>query len=177
MSEEKCAIRKQMKARLTALPRRTEREEETVCRLIAYLQKTLGDAPWRIAAYKSVPPEFGTDALIARLFALGAEVYVPVTHGEKMTFVRILPDSAYSVGAFGVPEPVGGKEETRFDAVIVPLVAFDDDRRRLGHGKGYYDRFLTACDAPKIGVAFAEQKIRRVPTEAHDVPLDLVFFG
>ena len=61
--------------------------------------------------------------------------------------------------------------------MIVPLIAFDSENRRLGHGKGYYDRFLSSSEALKIGVAFSEQKIRRVPVEAHDVPLDIVFFG
>ena len=177
MLEEKKRIRNEMKPRLASVPNRIAREEYTTERLVAYLQNALPKRPWRVAAYKSVTPEFGTDSFIERLFEQGAEVYVPVTRGERMTFVRIHPDTRFQAGAFGIPEPPDGEETAAFDAVIVPLIAFDSENRRLGHGKGYYDRFLSSSEALKIGVAFSEQKIRRVPVEAHDVPLDIVFFG
>lgn len=59
------------------------------------------------------------------------------------------------------------------DMVVVPLVAFDRAGARLGHGGGCYDRYLPtlspACQI--IGIAFDEQRVDRVPTDAHDLPL------
>lgn len=59
------------------------------------------------------------------------------------------------------------------DMIIVPLVAFDRAGARLGYGGGCYDRYLPilspACQI--IGVAFDEQRVDRVPTDAHDLPL------
>lgn len=59
------------------------------------------------------------------------------------------------------------------DMIIVPLVAFDRTGARLGYGGGCYDRYLPmlspACQI--IGIAFDEQRIDRVPTDAHDLPL------
>lgn len=59
------------------------------------------------------------------------------------------------------------------DMIVVPLVAFDQTGARLGYGGGCYDRYLPmlspACQI--IGIAFDEQRVDRVPTDAHDLPL------
>ncbi len=68
------------------------------------------------------------------------------------------------------------------DAVIVPMVAFDNDFQRLGYGGGNYDEFLglvsreTAPEASVeiIGVAFEAQRVDCVPTEPHDLPLPCI---
>ncbi len=59
---------------------------------------------------------------------------------------------------WGIPEPVAGEEEFpvgQIEAVLVPLLAFDQNGHRVGYGKGYYDRFLIQCqpDALKIGLS------------------------
>ena len=55
------------------------------------------------------------------------------------------------------------------------MVAFDNKRNRMGMGKGYYDKFLTKYnECFKIGIAFEEQRINEVPTEAHDISLDMI---
>ena len=57
--------------------------------------------------------------------------------------------------------------------IIVPLVAFDRTGARLGYGGGCYDRYLptlsTSCRI--VGIAFEEQRVEHVPTDAHDLPL------
>ena len=57
-----------------------------------------------------------------------------------------------------------------------PGLAFTADGRRLGQGGGHYDRFLPRLRAGcvTIGAAFAEQLVDDLPTEPHDVRLDLV---
>ena len=48
-------------------------------------------------------------------------------------------------------------------------------RRRLGYGAGYYDRTLAALPgATAVGVAFAAQRVDRVPTGPYDIPLHAV---
>lgn len=87
-------------------------------------------------------------------------------------------------GAYGILEP---KEELRFrpefriepnqvDVIILPGLGFDRRCRRLGRGKGYYDRFIAnlRSDVPLIGVCFDEQVVERIPTEPHDRPIDYV---
>lgn len=68
------------------------------------------------------------------------------------------------------------------DAVIVPMVAFDGDLQRLGYGGGNYDENLGLISREKtpganveiIGVAFETQRVDRVPTEPHDLPLPCI---
>ena len=59
------------------------------------------------------------------------------------------------------------------DMIVVPLVAFDQTGARLGYGGGCYDRYLPtlspACQI--IGIAFDEQRVDHIPTDAHDLPL------
>lgn len=59
------------------------------------------------------------------------------------------------------------------DMIVVPLVAFDRTGARLGYGGGCYDRYLPTLSASCriIGIAFDEQCVDRVPTDAHDLPL------
>lgn len=59
------------------------------------------------------------------------------------------------------------------DMIVVPLVAFDRTGARLGYGGGCYDRYLPALrpDCHIIGIAFEEQRVDHVPTDAHDLPL------
>lgn len=65
------------------------------------------------------------------------------------------------------------------DALIVPLVAFDDRNVRLGYGGGNYDNYLPLLreGCLIIGVAFAEQQVEVVPTEPHDLPLPSIMVG
>lgn len=62
-----------------------------------------------------------------------------------------------------------------FDVALVPLVAFDSSCHRLGHGGGWYDRFLaTQPHAIKIGLAFDIQQAASLPIEPHDIALDYI---
>lgn len=65
------------------------------------------------------------------------------------------------------------------DALIVPLVAFDDRNFRLGYGGGNYDNFLPHIrkDCLVIGVAFEEQRADAVPIEPHDIPMPSIIVG
>lgn len=80
---------------------------------------------------------------------------------------------------FGVMQPPPSAPVALPDIVVTPLLAFDRRGHRLGYGAGYYDRTFAAlarqgCRPRRIGFAFACQEIPAVPTEPHDVALDLV---
>ena len=67
------------------------------------------------------------------------------------------------------PAPAG------FDVIIVPMLGFDADLNRIGYGGGYYDKFLAAQPrAKKIGACFETGKTNRIPTEPHDIALDVI---
>lgn len=66
-------------------------------------------------------------------------------------------------------------DESVIDLVIVPGVAFDNNRQRIGFGKGYYDRLLSKChNAYKIGVAYDFQIVDEIITNKFDIQLDMI---
>ena len=58
--------------------------------------------------------------------------------------------------------------------MLIPGVGFDLNGARLGRGKGFYDRYLQDKDILKIGLAWTEQIIEKVPVEAHDCHMDFI---
>lgn len=70
----------------------------------------------------------------------------------------------------------GDVDPCTLDVVVVPGLAFTADGRRLGQGGGHYDRFLTRLrpECLTVGAAYTEQLLDDLPTEPHDVRLDLV---
>ena len=81
------------------------------------------------------------------------------------------------VGKYQIREPAQSCLEldlSGVDLVLVPGVAFDRQRRRLGRGRGFYDRLLMNVRGLKCGVAFEEQWVEEVPAEAHDTRMDAI---
>jgi len=89
------------------------------------------------------------------------------------------PEDPLIEGRFKVMEPAADAVSVSPDILLVPLLAFDEACRRLGHGKGYYDRTLAGLRQVEprplaVGVAFAAQEVDRVPTDVYDQTLDMV---
>jgi 5-formyltetrahydrofolate cyclo-ligase len=84
----------------------------------------------------------------------------------------------FEPGPFGIMQPKIScplVPREGMSACFAPLLAFDESGRRLGNGKGFYDRFLDGFEGLKIGVGFEWQySVTSLPSEAHDQPLDLV---
>lgn len=64
----------------------------------------------------------------------------------------------------------------KFDVIIVPMLGFDPTTlHRIGYGGGYYDKLLASQpQARKIGVCFELGKTDEIPSEPHDIPLDMI---
>ena len=78
-------------------------------------------------------------------------------------------------GRLGILEPGGhcpGVELIRLDFSLVPGLGFGPDGRRLGRGKGFYDRMLARVGGWTCGAAFDEQVVEGIPLEPHDVCVD-----
>ena len=83
-------------------------------------------------------------------------------------------------GPYGILEPCPEKlqlvADNEIDLVIVPGVAFDIHKQRLGYGAGYYDGLLVKLrpDCYKIGIAFDVQIVDMIPAETHDIKMDSI---
>ena len=82
-------------------------------------------------------------------------------------------------GAYGIPEPAADApiiDPKYIDLVILPCMSCDDKCNRLGHGAGYYDRYLAQLrdDCKLIALCYEEIMSLEIPTEPHDKKVDLV---
>ena len=60
-------------------------------------------------------------------------------------------------------------------SVLVPGLAFDAQGRRMGYGKGYYDKYFARySECIKVGICYAVQIIDEVPTSQYDITMDAV---
>ena len=110
----------------------------------------------------------------------GKQICFPITypHGHMEAAVPDTPD-AFVKGKFDILSPDPEKSRIippeEIDVVLVPCVGFDDAGNRLGHGGGYYDRYLPRCPhATKILVAFEAQRLDAVCAGEHDVAMDFM---
>lgn len=130
-----------------------------------------------VAVYRARAKE----ADLSPLFSLPLKFCFPkvLSKNGQMEFRLVeQPLSAeFAPGPFGILEPTEKHplvKREEIAACFVPLLSFDDSGRRLGQGRGFYDRFLEGFEGKKIGVGFEWQfSPDPLPIEATDQHLDL----
>lgn len=131
-----------------------------------------------IMLYMPLGNETDTLAIISRAFEDGKKVVLPVTDVENVDIIPyyISDISDLRVGAYAIREPQNGVLTAidKIDTVVVPGIAFDCHGGRIGFGKGYYDRFLSAFNGIKIGFCYDFQLVENAYPEPHDVMMDYV---
>ena len=65
----------------------------------------------------------------------------------------------------------------KIDCLVIPCVAISKDNRRVGYGKGYYDRYLAGYNGYKIGITYNECNNLDIDTDDFDVKLDEIIVG
>jgi len=90
---------------------------------------------------------------------------------------RVVALPRFARGQFGITEPSRDCRVlalNRLDLVFVPGVGFDRRGRRLGRGRGYYDRLLVRAAGFHCGAAMDWQVLAALPVEPHDRNLDCI---
>lgn len=183
----KKAARAEIRARLDALDGlQIEGKSESLAqRLFATPWWSLGEL---VFIFIPMGGEVDTRFVVARAYRDGKQVAIPRMEGEDLAFYvydgrteNLIPNQ------FGILEPdpawkmVDPSSPTgKRLLVLTPGLAFDRQLRRLGKGKGFYDRFLHRLRAAHpaggeswaVGLAFSEQLVERVPVSDHDELLE-----
>ncbi len=145
-------------------------------------QRILESDRWRrsrtILAFAPMAREPDIWPLIAGALDEGLEVFLPRYVAADDRYEPALlrnPEADLQPGKWGIREPVAACPAgtlKQLDFILVPGVAFDVSGRRLGHGRGYYDRLLAEISGWNCGVAFACQIVAAVPTSPRDIGMD-----
>lgn len=176
--KSKQEIRQASKAKVKALTP-TERSEKSLLIFNQVAQLPTLSTAGTIALYASLPDEPQTASFIEQL-AAHHRVVLPRVCGDEMDFYPYSPEGL-SIGSFGISEPQSGEvvSAAEIDVIVVPGVSFTTEGKRIGRGRGYYDRYLSrkGFRATKVGVCYKEQLTEQIPDESHDVNMDYVIFG
>lgn len=129
-----------------------------------------------IFCYVSVEPEPDTRALLKAALSSGKQLAVPRVYGKgKMLAHSIDTLNCLVPGALGIPEPPNSAPVLQKpDLVIVPCLACDKLGYRLGHGGGYYDRYLTNVPCFSVCLCPDELVFDSIPHSEHDVKPDVI---
>lgn len=126
--------------------------------------------------YLSTKSEPETDRIIDHALQSNKTVYVPkCTAGNHMLAVKIDSNSEYLQNRYAIREPVYCSKTVDpelLDLIVVPCVAANTKGARLGHGGGYYDRFLSQTNTVKLCLCFDELLCNEIPVYPHDIQMD-----
>lgn len=125
-----------------------------------------------VFAYMDCKNEVQTKKVIEQCWRDGKRIAVPKVFGETMKYYEIFSYDDLEAGYFGISEPKFERLQEMIcedGLMILPGVAFDIDRHRVGYGGGFYDRYLeTHPNMKKIAFAFEFQMFEKVPSEEFD---------
>ena len=133
-----------------------------------------------VALYMAVRGEIDTSLLLSCCLEEGKRVLLPAVCGDEMVFRPVTSREELQTGAYGIPEPCPAGQEhdaSAADLIVVPGVAFDSAGHRVGHGRGYYDRFLgrRMSKGHLVGLCHDFQVLDELlPVEGHDVRMELI---
>lgn len=131
-----------------------------------------------IMLYYNYKNEAGTTKLIDECFKLGKRLVLPKVVKETRDILSCLVENLqdFTKGAYGIIEPRADKliDPTEIDLVIIPGVAFDEDGNRIGHGAGYYDKFLENFSGTKAGICYEFQIVENTYPDQYDIKMDFI---
>lgn len=176
MMEEKSHMRKQTIQRLLAFSKTRRKQIETTL-YNQFIETDLYKNSKTIGLTVSHAHEWETRLIIKQALSDGKQVCVPLclTDTKTLAFYQLSSIEQLSVGHFNLLEPdptvMHKVSKDHIDVLIVPGVVFDTDHYRIGHGGGYYDRFLETFSGQTLSILHETQLIDHIPIESHDQPV------
>ena len=134
---------------------------------------------FKLALYYPASFEINVLRLLDFNYISNQNILLPIIEeNNSMNFFPWKRNEALQVNKFGMLEPIKSKLIVP-EVMLVPLLVFDNDKYRLGYGKGFYDRYLNKYlrkfkNILTIGVAFSFQKYHKLPINNMDVKLNYI---
>ena len=131
-----------------------------------------------ISGYFAVRGEVSINQSLCELNNLTNIICIPKIYpkSKNLIFISWKNNDPLEKGTFNIPVPIYGEVITP-NFLLVPLVAFDQKKNRLGYGGGYYDTTINNLKKKNkklvsIGIACDQQFYPNLPTERFDQTLD-----
>lgn len=143
-----------------------------------------------IFAFVSLQDEISTLQIINQIIKLNKNLYLPRVKEDSMDFYLIDNNKdlfeQLEKNQWNIYEPKTNLKKVNFNTdknlkkilILVPGLAFTKTGKRLGRGKGFYDKFFTTIPQNihtiKVGLCYNIQILSDLPTEKHDILMDYV---
>ena len=127
-----------------------------------------------IGVHISMAHEVDTRKIIEWCFEHNKNVYVPKVLKDGMIFVQIQSLDECTLNRMGILEPISNQATNSIELMIVPMLAYNERRHRLGYGKAYYDRYLNTHACEKLGICYSANFEQELIESSTDVQLDKI---
>lgn len=142
------------------------------------LESTMYKDAKTVCVYVSYNHEVDTKELIKRCLSDGKKVAVPKTNtiDKTMEFFYIDKFEDLEEGSYGILEPKGNElMNDNLCLMIIPLVAFDKYKNRLGYGGGFYDKYLASHSfSISVALAYDLQMVDELSSDIYDISPDII---
>ncbi|MCK9234463.1 MAG: 5-formyltetrahydrofolate cyclo-ligase [Acholeplasmatales bacterium] len=102
------------------------------------------------------------------------QFYFPKVVKDSLNFYLVKDVNLLKPSVFGLKEPSESfLLEREIDLYLVPCLA-SSDNYRLGHGKGYYDKYFHQYKGYKVGIVYLRFKNLDITIDSHDIPMDVI---
>jgi 5-formyltetrahydrofolate cyclo-ligase len=153
-----------------------QRREEASKKACSFLINSSENSP--VLSFASKPLEIDLWPFNQWLLKTG-NLLLPRLEKGSLAIYHVKNLESLVLSEFNLLEPDPGKcEQVLLNPkylVLVPGLAFDESKNRIGYGKGHFDKFLQSVSSIKWGIGFLEEKTPFIPKEKHDIPLDAVY--
>ncbi len=145
----------------------------------AYLLTSLANIiettkPTCVGLYSAIEQEINLSSIFKKCQKLQIATAYPRITDDVITFHKVDSLDMLDSKVFGICEPSQTAPLVMPDLLVVPGLAFTKSGKRLGRGKGHYDRYLSQYRSCTVSLAFSWALLDDLPTEPHDMLIDTV---